>query len=159
MKDSINLQLVKLLGWTVTKVAINEGHPNRYLNPKHPQYQECLDKHGFKYGMNSPSGFYSSATRKLYSGYNDTWFDTEEEAWKWLERYVYFDSDLNQAMSLFDNTGITVCLSQPPDNEEQYSASLRDIPAHIATTLYSVSSSWAESICMCWIKYKVEMES
>ena len=161
MEQSINLQIARLLGWTVTKVAINDqGHPNTYLNHRHPKYEECLERNGCKYSVNITDKYYSSATRKLSSGYNDIWFDTEDNAWIWLSGNVWFDSDLDQAMTLFVETGITVSLSQPADNLKHYSASVSNHPVKFPNDLYSVSEEcWAEAVCMCWLKFKVETES
>lgn len=160
MNSHTNEKMVKALGWTVTKVAINKENHNQYITPANPRYKECLEKYGFKFGVNKPSDYETFSTRKLYSGYNDDWFDSEEEAWEWLSEKVYFDSDLNEAMSLFDGTGISVTLSQPAANLNHYSASISNHPASFSTNLYTVSSqSWAEAVCLCWLTYKSGLTS
>lgn len=160
MNDEIDLKIVRLLGWTVSKVPLGpDGNRAAGMGIGHPDFYPFIEKYGHLYSVDDPRDYYNSAYRKLYSGYNDIWFKTEDEAWQWVVDNVYFTSTIDHAMSLFDGTGITVCLSKPPDQEEQYSAYLADHPAPIGTNLYSVSLGWAESICMCWLKYKVETES
>lgn len=155
MNDYMNLQIIKLLGWKVYKAPVDEEGKRTSYGTGHPNYAEAVARSKI-YGVSAPDIY---PYEKISSGYCDKWFDSEEEAYKWIMECVYFSSDLNQAMSLFDGTGITVCLSKPPANEEHYSAYLTDHPIKFTSSLYSVSTSWAESVCMCWIKYKVETES
>ena len=167
--DNINLSVVKLLGWTVVKNAkTGHDHPSG-VGPNHPSYKEFGDKNGYEFLVNSPADYYGMY-RKLYSGNAGKYFETESEAWGWLDLWTSFNTNLDAAMELFENTEITVCLGRPEkkfsDEENRYSANLQDLPgglsdiASLVSHIYSVSNnSWAEAVCMCWLKLKAELES
>lgn len=155
MSDLIERQIANILGWETYKVPVDENGVKTSYGVGHPKYAEAVARSNI-YGINAPDIY---PYYKISSGYCDKWFKSEEEAFTWAVNNLDFSTSINSAMSLFEGTGITVCLGQPPEEAEEYSAYLTDHPVDFSSNLYSVSGSWAESICICWLKYKVEIDS
>lgn len=155
MSDSIDKQIATILGWKTCKAPVDQKGQRTHYGVGHPEYSEAIARSNI-FGVSAPDIY---PYEKISSGYCDKWFKSEEEALNWAVSNLDFSSSLDSAMTLFDGTGITVCLGKPPEEDEHYSAYLTDHPVEFSSNLYSVSSSWAESVCICWLKYKVEIES